>query len=174
MRFILACHQGLKPITQTCGVDMFQYDKIIDLNEIELLNSLTHGQIDILKRYITTKFYKKDSIIFQTGDKGNEIYFIRKGEVSIIHKLTEDISNRIITYGAGANFGEMAMIDMKPRSATVIATKDCELYCLLKKDFYKLLDKNPEIGLKLLNNICIFLSRRLRSISKELKILSET
>lgn len=152
----------------------FDDDKIIDLNEIELLNSLTHGEINILKRYITTKSYKKDSVIFQTGDEGNEIYFISKGEVSIIHKLTDDISNRIITYGAGANFGEMAMLDMKPRSATVIATKDCELYCLSKRDFSKLLDLNPEIGLKLLNNICIFLSRRLRSISKELKILSET
>lgn len=78
--------------------------------------------------------------IFKSGDSGDAMYFIYKGEVEIINAN----SSVIATLQEGAFFGEMALLEDRKRTATAKATKFCELYILPKAAFLKACDKYPE------------------------------
>jgi monovalent cation:H+ antiporter, CPA1 family len=79
--------------------------------------------------------YPREKII-STGETGDAMYFISSGAVTI------QVANREIGLGSGDFFGEMALINDKPRNADVVADTYCDLLVLPKKDFQKLLDNN--------------------------------
>ena len=68
----------------------------------------------------------------------------------------------------GEYFGEMALLDMEPRSASSLALEDCELFVIKKQDFRNLLGKYPRIAFQIMRT----LSRRLRQANKEIEALS--
>lgn len=71
---------------------------------------------------VDTQFFKAGSIIFREGDEAHELFVVKNGEVRI------QLGNRTINeLSAGSIFGEMALIDNEPRSATVIAVSDVEV-----------------------------------------------
>ena len=68
-------------------------------------------------------------------------------------------------------FGDMALLEEKPRSATAIADQDSELYALTRKDYFNLIESEPIIASKIQTGISKELSARLRSTSNELRTL---
>lgn len=81
-------------------------------------------------------------VIFKAGEPGDVMYVVKEGEVDIM------IGDKVIaTEGPGAIFGEMALIDAKPRSATAIAKSDCQLVPIDKKRFTFLVQQHPYFSL---------------------------
>jgi CRP-like cAMP-binding protein len=79
----------------------------------------------------------------------------------------------LITYSAGVTFGEIAFLDGDPRSADVWSDEDSETY-LLSPDEYAALQKTaPEIAVKLVRNIALEMSERLRIRTTEVRVLEE-
>jgi CRP-like cAMP-binding protein len=74
--------------------------------------------------------FSAGDVIFAEGDKGDVMYVIRSGEVTIEHQ-----GHAMETLRAGGIFGEMALIDGSPRSATVRAKTDCEVVSITEKTF---------------------------------------
>jgi CRP/FNR family cyclic AMP-dependent transcriptional regulator len=100
---------------------------------------------------------KAGSVIFREGDAANELFVIKSGEVRI------QIGNRTITeLGQDCIFGEMALIDSEPRSATAIAVTDVELVPVSEKQFLFLVSQTPYFALKVMR----VLARRLRATNK--------
>ena len=87
--------------------------------------------------YPPTRFAAGD-VIFSEGDKGDVMYVVRSGEVSIEHQ-----GHVMETLGGGGIFGEMALIDGSPRSATVRANTDCEVVSITEKTFLFLVHETP-------------------------------
>jgi CRP/FNR family transcriptional regulator, cyclic AMP receptor protein len=111
---------------------------------------LTGNNIDALA-------FKAGSIIFREGDEAREFFVIRSGRVRI------QIGNRTITeLGADNIFGEMALIDSEPRSATAIALSDVELVPVSEKQFLFLVSQTPYFALKVMR----VLAQRLRATNK--------
>ena len=77
-------------------------------------------------------------VIFTEGDKGDAMYVVRSGEVAIEHH-----GYTMETLGGGGIFGEMALIDGSPRSATVRAKTDCEVVSITEKTFLFLVHETP-------------------------------
>jgi CRP-like cAMP-binding protein len=101
--------------------------------------------------------FKAGSVIFREGDEARELFVIRSGEVRI------QIGNRTITeLGTDSIFGEMALIDNEPRSATAIAVTDTELVPVSEKQFLFLVSQTPHFAL----NVMRVLAERLRKINK--------
>ncbi len=97
---------------------------------------LTGAHIDALPS-------KAGSVIFREGDDARELFVIKSGEVRI------QIGNRTITeLGPDSIFGEMALIDNEPRSATAIAATDVELVPVSEKQFLFLVSQTPLFALK--------------------------
>jgi CRP-like cAMP-binding protein len=100
---------------------------------------------------------KAGSVIFREGDEAKELYVIKDGEVRL------QIGNRtIIELGADNIFGEMALIDSEPRSATAIAITDVELVPVSEKQFLFLVSQTPYFALKVMR----VLAKRLRVTNK--------
>ena len=111
---------------------------------------LTGNHIDALP-------FKAGSLIFREGDEARELFVIKSGQVRI------QIGNRTITeLDADSIFGEMALIDNQPRSATAIALTDVELVPVSEKQFLFLVSQTPYFALKVMR----VLAQRLRVTTK--------
>jgi CRP/FNR family cyclic AMP-dependent transcriptional regulator len=98
--------------------------------------------------------YKAGDIIFKEGDPGAEFYVIQTGKVDI------QLGNRLLgTLGDHDIFGEMALIDPAPRSATAVAKTDVKLVPVGEKQFLFLVSRTPHFAL----NVMRTLARRLRA-----------
>jgi CRP/FNR family transcriptional regulator, cyclic AMP receptor protein len=106
---------------------------------------------------IDAQFFKAGTIIFREGDEAHELFVIKNGEVRIL------LGNRTISeLSADHIFGEMALIDNEPRSATAIAVTDVELVPVSEKQFLFLVGQTPYFALKVMR----VLAQRLRVTNK--------
>ena len=103
--------------------------------------------------------YKKDEVIFEEGTRGREMYIVNSGKVRITKKDHSGKDRTLSVLETGEIFGEMALIDKGPRSATTIAVEDdTELIALDRARFMYLLRYEPEFGIIILET----LSQRVR------------
>lgn len=106
---------------------------------------------------IEARSFKAGSVIFREGDPANELFVIKSGQVRI------QIGNRTVTeLGQESIFGEMALIDSEPRSATATAITDVELVPVSEKQFLFLVSQTPYFALKVMR----VLAQRLRVTNK--------
>jgi CRP-like cAMP-binding protein len=95
-------------------------------------------------------------IIFSTGDPGHQMFIVRTGTVDI--RIGDTV---IETVGQGGIFGELALVDSSPRSATAIAGGDCTLVMVEQRSFNDLLRRVPGLGLEIMK----VMANRLRRTS---------
>jgi CRP/FNR family transcriptional regulator, cyclic AMP receptor protein len=106
---------------------------------------------------VDTQFFKAGSVIFREGDEAHQLFVIKKGEVRI------QIGNRTIAeLSTDSIFGEMALIDNEPRSASALAVSDVELVPVSEKQFLFLVSQTPYFALKVMR----VLAQRLRATNK--------
>ena len=100
--------------------------------------------------------------IFSEGELGRTMYLLHKGEVEVRGKSQGGRLVPIVRLGPGECFGEMALVELQPRSATVVTTRRTSLYSLTNLDLWKLFQEDNYAYVIVLQNICRLLSRRLR------------
>ena len=106
---------------------------------------------------IETRFFKAGTTIFREGEDAHELFVIKSGDVRI------QIGNRTVSeLSADHIFGEMALIDNQPRSASAIAVSDVELVPVSEKQFLFLVVQTPYFALKVMR----VLAQRLRVTNK--------
>jgi len=110
-----------------------------------------------------TRTYKKDSIIFCEGEPGLELFIIQKGSVKII-KVTEDNEILLAVLKTGDIFGEMALLESKPRAASAVAYEDCQLMAVNKENFQHMIQTQPQ----LIARLTTLLSERIWLIYRQL------
>ena len=105
---------------------------------------------------------------------GNHLFLLTKGSVSVrIHLPQSDRYKRLITYSPGVAFGEIAFLDGCPRSADVWSDEDTETYLLSPDEYDAMQQQTPEIAVKLVRNIALEISERLRIRTDEVRALEE-
>ncbi len=109
-----------------------------------------------------------ETVLFKKGDPGTDLYLVISGRIRI-----EVDGKPIVTLGPGSNFGEMAMLDEPQRSADAIAVEEAECLLISRDSFFALLKGNPKLAVKILWNMLLRLSARLRSTSSRLTELTE-
>ena len=115
-----------------------------------------------------TRRFPKDGVVLLAEEEGDTLFIIVKGKVKVT-SLAEDGREVIFSIlKEGDFFGEMALLDGKPRSATVIATEDTELLLLRRPDFTRLLEGSPQLAIKMLAE----LAGRLRKADRQIESLA--
>ena len=139
------------------------------LSQVYLFRELTPGEMDILISISKEKRVKKGDMIFQEGDAGDSFYLIVSGSVRI-STIVPGVGEEALTIlREGEYFGEMALIDDVPRSASAIANDDTILLLIGRDDFRKLLAQETGIAYKLLWVFTRTLCARLRKTDEQLK-----
>ena len=129
-----------------------------------LLQGLSASDIRKLGRYCTRMKHDKGSAVFSQGDKGDAVYFLVRGEVSVVIDLEDaEYKKRLHTILPGTIFGEMAVLDGLDRSATVLALEDSVTYRMDLAAVKRLKEEEPGLSLKLYSNLCRVFSDRLRN-----------
>jgi CRP/FNR family transcriptional regulator, cyclic AMP receptor protein len=106
---------------------------------------------------VPTRDYKVGDTIFREGDPGTEFYVVQRGRVRILS------GNRLLeTLGENEIFGEMALIDSSPRSATVVADTDVTVAPITERQYLFLVRHTPYFSLKVMR----VLANRLRHQNK--------
>ena len=119
----------------------------------------------VLDKY--EKSYEPGDVIFCEYEKGDEFYIIKEGKVRVT-KIQDNKEKSLDVMEPPAIFGEMAIIEDAPRSATLIAETNVKLVALKKSNFNELLSSNPIWALSLIK----ILSKRIFDASRRLEILS--
>lgn len=96
-------------------------------------------------------------VIVQKGDRGNSLYLVLEGRARVVGK------SRVLR--PGDFFGEMALIDGGPRSATIIAASQVRVMMLQRRAFLKALKQNPQIGLAIMETLAERVRRLERAVS---------
>ncbi len=139
------------------------------LSQVYLFRELTPSEIDTLLSISKEKRVRKDEVVFKEGDTGDAFYFIVSGSVRI-STIVPGVGEEALTIlREGEYFGEMALIDDAPRSASAIANDDTILLLIEKDNFRKLLAQETGIAYKLLWVFTKTLSARLRKTDEQLK-----
>ncbi|MCE7870953.1 STAS domain-containing protein [bacterium CPR1] len=138
----------------------------LPLNEMELSTGLSDGEVAILEQSIAHVDVPAGELIVRQGDAGDSVYVLMRG-----HATIRQGERRLFSYGPGASFGEMALLEARPRSADVLAETDCQLYRLDRQALQKLMDEHPRLAMRLLWNLSKELSFRLRSANADRQAL---
>jgi CRP-like cAMP-binding protein len=112
--------------------------------------------------------YAKDDVVFHADESGDIFCLIKEGQVKVTMISPEGKEIILSMLGPGDFFGEMALLDDEPRSATVIATETLEVVTIWRTDFLQILTENFSIAKKVLAE----LSKRLRNASNRIESLA--
>ena len=139
------------------------------LLNIPIFQDLNNNELKTIKRILHQREYKKNEVIFNQGDIGLGMYIIVRGTVDIVcdpgrHILTE--------LHDGDFFGELALLDESPRSATAVTTMPGELLCFFKPELLGLINRNPKLGGKILFKLAWTIGERLKSTNEQIRELS--
>ena len=137
--------------------------KLDTLHGIPLFKYLTYKELVKLLNITHTSDFATGDVVMKEGDTGDAFYVTLEGELAVLKGDTE-----VASLDQGTHFGEMAMVDRSPRSATVVAKVPTRLLSVHRDTFYELLRKDPQLAVKLLWSFVQVLTVRLRRSTTEL------
>jgi glutaminase len=136
--------------------------------EYELLQDFSAAELKIIQPLLQPRAFQRGEFIIQAGDAAREIFFLTRGQVSVL--LPGEARHRLATFSPGMSFGEMALLDGAPRSANIVADADVECHVLAREDFQALGGTHPALKIKMLERLCQDLTGKLRKANRELSV----
>lgn len=138
------------------------------LEKIPLFSCLDEQSLDYLRNAATKKTYPKNTILFSKGDESDALYLIVKGKVRTVIMDEEGREMTLNIHGAGEYIGEVALLDGRPRSATIITKEPTQVMIIYRKDFMHVVSGNMEI----LHDVIQLISSRLRELTDKFESLA--
>jgi CRP/FNR family transcriptional regulator, cyclic AMP receptor protein len=119
--------------------------KPLDLKAIWLFSSCSGSELRKIRSSLDEVEVPKDKVLVEEGRVGTEFFLIVSGNAAV----TRD-GRKVATLGPGSHFGELALLDRRPRSASVVSETDMDLLVLSQRQFNSLLESVPSIARKML------------------------
>ena len=119
--------------------------KLEHLSQVQLFSSLNKKELGLISRAAEVVSVPAGTEIVREGTPGREFYLVLSGQAVVRRK-----GRKVATLGPGKYFGELALLDQGPRSASVVADTDMELVLIGQREFLGVLDQVPAVAYKLL------------------------
>jgi CRP/FNR family transcriptional regulator, cyclic AMP receptor protein len=139
------------------------------LKALPLFKDMTSAELANLASLFFEKTYSKSSTLFVEGMTGEILYVIKKGSVQILKKMDNHQESVLATLKVGEFLGEMSLIDNRPRTATARVAEESLLLVMTKKTFNAMVEKYPEIALKVILVFLKIANERLRKANESVK-----
>lgn len=143
--------------------------KVEVVRNIPLFQHLSYSEIVKVLQISEQKHFEPGTLIFKEGEPGKEMLVTLSGNVDVLRKGVH-----LTTRGRGTVMGEMSVIDLAPRSASVKATSATDVLLISRERLFTLLRAEPRLAVKLLWSLCSSLNSRLRETTERLVELEET
>ncbi len=151
-------------------MDNSQNDFVLGiLAELDFFSDLDYTSLSQLSNLFEERIFNYNDRIFEEDSLGQSMLVIISGEVRITQVSEDSSEEALIILKKGNLFGEMALIEEMPRSATAIAHSNCVILEINRDKFVNFINKNPENGVKILWKLTKTLSSRLRETDNKLK-----
>ena len=145
-------------------------------HKIFLLQDMDAGEIQEVLKIATPRTLPAGEVIIHEGTAGTSMFIMGKGEVDITKRLGVVLDDEVpreriiirLKADEGVCFGEMALLENEPRSATVTAATACDLWEIGQEDFLGLIEQNRDLGCKILLRLAQLLSRHLRKTNQDM------
>ena len=141
------------------------FDRQKHLREHPLFAGLPAEIIDRLNSHATMKKVARGATIFSKDDPGTSLFVVCDGTVKISVPSLEGKDAVFNLIGEGGIFGEIALLDGRPRTATAIAATNCHLMTIDRRDFVPLVRGHPELAIRIIEVLCA----RLRHTSEQVE-----
>ena len=137
-------------------------------SEFPIFPELSPDDIQFVADYGVRRTYPKNSILVSEGDPSDLFYIILSGKVKVF--LSDDKGKEVLLniQGEGEYFGELALIDEAPRSASVMTLETCQMAVVSRAGFERCLEEHPEFAMGLIRSLV----RRIRSLTEQVKGLA--
>lgn len=140
-------------------------DKLSLLRNHPLFGDLPPAVIEHLGSYMKTRKVARGATIFAKGDPGTGLMGVLAGSVKVSVASTEGKDIVLNIFREGEIFGEIALLDGRPRTADATAMAPCELIVIERRDFVPFLSSHPDVMLKFIEILC----SRLRRTSEQVQ-----
>jgi len=135
----------------------------IALDRLSALEGLTESEVAAVGALLVRRVYSPGEVVIKEGSLDRDLFLISRGTVSVRVELPgHGRGRRLASFSAGTVFGEVALLDREPRSATVTADEEAVCYILSEDAFHALVRDHHAIAITLLTNLGRELSRRVR------------
>ncbi len=137
--------------------------------EVQFFHRFTDEELLVFLRLMTTETYQQGEVIFQEFDPGKVMYLLVRGTVEIRKRIGKHNDTVLAVLKAGECFGEIGLIDNRPRSASAICLQDTLVFSLSLKKLMQLAHhpKFAILGFKLFHNFAVLLASRLRDTNQK-------
>jgi CRP-like cAMP-binding protein len=140
-------------------------DLIRLLSKVELFDGLSPEELEAVSHVCRERTLQAGDVITQQGEAGEDLYVICDGLVEVLldGPSSEHVPRTVVNLGRGQIFGEMALVDHGPRSATIRAVSDkTVVQAITSEDFMRLCESNHHFGFVVMRNMAADLSFKLR------------
>jgi hypothetical protein len=147
------------------GTEISIPDKILHLRKIQIFEGLSITELAAVASVTEEIVFQPDETVIKEGEPGETMYLIIEGEVSVHKGQEQGREIELDRISAGDYFGEMALFEDIPRSATIRTQKETRLLMLHKREFTEIVREYPQIAL----HICRVLGARLRKLHEKVR-----
>ncbi len=134
------------------------------LQSVPFFSNLKSDEVGELVGRLVLRRFGVGQVIFHRGDPGGLLYIISHGKVKITHSTPDGQEALLAILGNGDFFGELALLDDSPRSATAEALEPTETLTLHRTDFRRFLASNPDFAMHVLQSM----ARHIRRLNSQL------
>jgi len=136
---------------------------MVALESAELFRALQPAELRALRAVTVERQFETGKIIFQEGDAGDGMYVVKDGLVEIAGHVNPQTRRVFSRLGPGELFGEMAVVELRPRSATATAAKPTTVHFIPRDEMLALMERSPGLSLAMLQIV----SNRLREFNQQ-------
>jgi CRP-like cAMP-binding protein len=148
------------------------------LSRVPIFEELSRRQLAAIERILHHREYMRGEVIFRQGERGVGMYIVQQGKVAVI---SEPDQQELFEMSDGDFFGEVALLDDAPRSASMIAKTDCSVFGFFQPDLFDLIARDSRLGVKIVLRVARFACQRLcqanervLALSAEVEVLKRT
>lgn len=134
-----------------------------------LFGGVSDDEIAMVVPMLREGQFPAGAFVVRQGEKADRLFFIQEGSVDVLEEVSGPggvVVKELAVLGPGDTFGEMALIDIQPRSASVRARTDLSVLSMSNMDMHTLYKESPHAFVIIVMNIAREISRRLRKMNK--------
>ena len=139
------------------------------LSKVPIFEDLSRREFNRIEGILHRRNFAMDEFIIKEGDIGVGMYVVLSGEVRIVQQGDDGKEVLLATFGQGDFFGDQALLEESPRTASAIASEACTAVGFFRPDLLELIESKPHLGLKIIMRLSQMVSVRLRQTNRLLK-----
>jgi len=133
-----------------------------------LFENFNLSEVNLLSEFMQVYRAEPGIEIIREGETGDFMVFLIEGRIEVFKQDRWNAPRLIALIAAGQSFGEMSMIDGEPRFATCVSAEHCMIAVLSRDNLARIILEQPTLGAKILMELVLMLSQRLRQTSSKL------